>query len=197
MEKSCLLILLIFVFSCSIDQNDGFHQTLSQIEQIQKELNIDLKVDYSIRENEAIVFNSKEEFVTFLNSIKNRERVAELKESKLKTYLKTEPCDKLNGVFQGRALTSGFADLNITVSITSGSVEDVHTGFSGWTLGVGYEQSGYSSQPRTDSFSVITTGTINYSLFWNGVGTYYSENVRYQAIVPCDGGSVKVLELMR
>ena len=102
------------------------------------------------------------------------------------------PCDDIEGLYTGVALTSGYANLNYSVSVNNGNVEDVNGFFSGWTLGAGYTNGGYSQTSSQNSIDVTTTGTVNYSLFWNGFGTLYSQPVRYGISIPCgEGGGGK------
>ena len=86
-----------------------------------------------------------------------------------------------NGVYSGSGMTSGFATLNFDVSVSGGCISGISGGFTGWTLGVSYTQGGTSFGCNSGT----VCGSVNYNLFFEGVGTLYSERVCYSISLNC------------
>jgi len=190
-----LLVLFVTMstfIACNSDEglsNDIEANKISKSEakliELGDDLSVDLRIDKTITKEEAIVFENIEDLRDFIIKTKEgvKNSIIELENTQFEMTFKG--CDQVSGVYSGTALTSGFADLNLTVSVENGVVTGTSGAFSGWTLGVGYTQGSHAQGPKGGSITLVTSGTINYSLFWNGVGTFYSEQVSYTITIPC------------
>lgn len=171
--------------SCSREENLGAmdnqfevnqksnNSTLDIISNVSDDLNVSLTVDENISEENAIYIETEEELRKFISDQRN------LIGASGNPQYQTEGC--ADGIYTGSAMTSGFATLNFDVSITDGCISGITGGFSGWTLGVGYSQ----GETQFGCGSGTVCGSIEYSLFFQGVGTLYSESVCYSISMNC------------
>ena len=84
-------------------------------------------------------------------------------------------------IYYGSAMSTGFATLGFTiVTGSNGCISAVSGDWSGMTLGLGYSQ----GATNIGCNSATVCGTVSASLFFEGVGTVYSQNVCYTITIP-------------
>jgi hypothetical protein len=148
-------------------------ESIKIVETIAKDLGANIKYDSKITKDNAIVFETEQEARDFIKKM----QIAALDDD----ILSEETGSELTKVYYGSAMTTGFATLGFTVVTGSnGCISSVSGGWSGMTLGLGYSQ----GATHLGCHSATVCGTVSASLFFEGVGTVYSQNVCYNITIP-------------
>ncbi|MDE0471319.1 MAG: hypothetical protein OXH57_05210 [Ekhidna sp.] len=213
MKKSYLLALLILIinfscsdidgdFSCSDIDGDVKPTHEEQLINLSRELNLNLKVDESVDPQNSINFQSLDDLKDFLLLLDNQMLVEEdqvlnnpseiLLGSRIP--IPTNCCTELDGLRTG-SIGAGFARLIFSIVVSDGRVTRFQPYLSGWTLGAGYTSGNYFAQYGSDSIEIETSGTLDFTLFWKGIGTIYQKEVHYNIIIKSVGGEVKTIVL--
>lgn len=97
-------------------------------------------------------------------------------------------CANSDGGFYGNT-SFGFGTLNFGFQTHIGSLGVVTPFTSGYTFGTSFTFGGTSDFSRSGNgdMSFIITGTANYNVFYEDIGTIYSQIVRYRVRIKCDG----------
>lgn len=144
---------------------------IETIESIEEDFGIELIVDETIDPENTIHFETEEEMRSFieeqLNQIQNPSPV------------QTEGC--ANGIYTGQAASSGLASLNFDVSVSDGCISGISGYWSGFTFGLGYTQ----GESNMNCSSATVCGTVDYLLFFQGIGTVWKESVCYSISLNC------------
>lgn len=148
-------------------------EMIDRVQRIGNELDVDIVYDRNVTAENAVVFDTEEGAREFISKMKllslNNEVLAE----------GTDP--ELGKMYYATVMNSGVAVLGFDVSTgANGCINSVHGGWSGWTLGLGYTQGGTSY----NCHSATVCGTIDYGVFFEGIGTVYSSHVCYTITVP-------------
>ena len=174
------------IFACSDEeyslQENINQQKIATINKIAQDFDADITIDKSINESNSIVINSEEEYRNFVAKIKKQ--ISDNKGLNFGTSIEDSQMRKAgcaDGVYSVSGMTSGFATLNFDVSVSGGCISGISGGFTGWTLGASYTQGGTSF----GCSSGTVCGTVNYNLFFEGIGTLYSERVCYSISLNC------------
>jgi len=192
-KYTCFIIIIIALSSCNSDNITDTQATINSLKMLEKELSVSLKVDYSITSDNAIEFNNINELKAFIQNVKKQTTPVTIIKPNLLNKNFTGDCDELTGLFTGTTFNSLFTSLNYSISIINGQVESFNGFFSGITLGVSYSSGGFTDisetiidDPSSSFININTVGTVNYTLFFNGIGTLYSQPVAYNLLIDCD-----------
>ena len=179
-------LLTLTLFACSekdsIYSDDENQLQIAKINEIAQDLEVEITVDNSINESNSIVINSEEEYRNFISKVKSSSNNAtKISLKNTGPQINTFNLDCQDGVYDKRVLTSGFADLILGIVVMDGCIQEVDAGFYGWTLGVSFDK----TESHIDCKEAVVCGKINYNLFFQGVGTIYTERVCYTITLNC------------
>ena len=143
------------------------------VETIANDLDADIKYDSGVTKKNAIVFETEQEARDFIKKM----QIETLNNDILSGGINQE----LAKVYYGSAMSTGFATLGFTVVTGSnGCISSVSGGWSGMNIGLGYSQ----GATNISCNSATVCGTVSASLFFEGVGTVYSQNACYTITIP-------------
>ena len=196
---TCILSVIL-LFGCAKDDFENSSAAEQEILSIGKEYGINLKTDKSIAAQNSLEFENFESFRDFLTTI-STEQLDYWKveyEQELKKNIETlrgAPCNGWDWLSRVKVKNTGFAQLNIHTSIENGRVREVNTRWSGITLGLDFEPTGYYSYRSGNNVVLTTSGLIQYTVFISGIGVLYEDPVTWKVVIPCGGGPEKVYEV--
>src|SRR5699024_8208544 len=144
------------------------------IHKIAEDLDANIVITDKVNEKNSVTMHSAREYREFVSRVKekisNNPRLTPLNPDKgSEPSQETEGC--ADGIYSGSGLSSGFATLNFDVTVSGGCISGISGYFTGFTLGVSYSQGGTSF----GCSSGMVCGTVNYNIFFEGIGTVYSE----------------------
>lgn len=187
--KSLLLLFICttFLTSCSEDELDDnvtakktTETNVLKLEEIGKELDAKLIISEEVTPENAIIIESEEELRKFIIEIKEQAENTKniIAKPNIDGFVQKSCAD---GVYRASGLTSGFATLGFDVSVSDGCISGISGSFTGWTLGASYSQGGTSFGCNSGT----VCGNVNYNIFFEGIGTVYSERVCYSISLNC------------
>lgn len=210
MRKLTLVIILMSLFiGCKDDYVDTSPKNLEMLSYAEA-LGIEVSKNITVPKNECIVLENDEEMMSLLRLIhqNNQKGINELlrkfvnvhqlnqaisKEKSYKIPMSLEAkfipdCANSDGGFYGNT-GFGFGTLNFGFQTHMGALGVVTPFTSGYTLGTSFTFGGTSdfSRSANGDMSFIITGTANYHLFYEDIGTIYSQIVKYRVRIKCDG----------
>ena len=194
------ILSVIILIGCTKDDFETSSTIEQEILSIGREYGIDLKTEKFIDSQNSLEFENYESFRDFLTTISS-EQLDHWKdeyEQELKKDIKTlrgAPCNGWDWLSRVKVKNTGFAQLNIHTSIENGRVREVNTRWSGITLGLDFEQTGYYSYRSGSNVVLTTSGMIQYTVFISGIGVLYEDPVTWKVVIPCGGGPERVYEV--
>lgn len=143
-------------------------ESLKIVETIANDLGANIKYDSKVTKENAIVFKTEQEARDFIKKM----QIATLNDDISFQSSNSE----LARVYYASAMTTGFATLGFNiVTGSNGCISSISGDWSGMTLGLGYTQ----GATNLGCHSATVCGTVSASLFFEGIGTVYSQNVCY------------------
>lgn len=190
------LFIITFIFSCEKDEIINNNQAIEEIKRLETDLGIKLEINQGLNAENSIVFETLDDLKEFINKTQIRSKEDKVpfnlsSAKSLKLLASKSPCNTLTG-FYLPATDFGLANLNFSIRIVDGQVDEFNPYLSGWVLGAGYTDAGHFQASTDSDIWIIAHGTEDYSLFWNGVGTLFSDNVIYAIKIPCGGAGTTV-----
>ncbi len=187
MRKYCeILFICLFltstIYSCSqveLQEESDTKQTIATINKIAQELDADIKIDSTISVSNAIIINSEEEYRDFIK--KAKKKIQKEDEFNLKSLYNKSSNNFCNSTMEMTGAETGYASLKFYLRISGCMVTVEGGGFEGWTLGISYTlkyaitHCGYGE----------AHGLYNYNLFYEGLGTVFSEPVTHYLAPEC------------
>ena len=177
---------ILVLSSCSEDgitnSKDENQLKIATLHKIAQDLDAEITIDKNINESNAILINSEEEYRTFITNVKNKlknENALNFGILNDGSQMRKAGCE--NGVYSGSGMSSGLATLNFDVSVSGGCISGISGGFNGVSIGVSYTQGGTSYGCNSGT----VCGSVNYNIFFEGIGTIYSERVCYKISLSC------------
>ena len=126
--------------------------------------------DSNLNTSNSLSFNSVTEFQNYLNS-------RQLGGSELAST--TNQNQKTASVKNWVAFPSGGVKTFITQNMTPlYSIENVNSNAFGFTLAFSWNQTSYDKSISGNTATINLYGALNYNLFFEGVGTIFTENIR-------------------
>lgn len=177
--SSILTIFILSLVSCTeetdeLNLSSGYSENdkVNIAQTIANDLDADIKYDSEVNKKNAIVFETEKEARDFIKKM----QIATLNNDVLFGV-----DQEFAKVYYGSAMSTGFATLGFTVVTGSnGCISSISGDWSGMTLGLGYSQ----GATNINCNSATVCGTVSASLFFEGVGTVYSQNVCYTITIP-------------
>lgn len=190
MKKKLTLLktafLLLFVLSCYDDNRDSRDNDVEsmkrvKIEQLAKNLNADIRYDPNVTKQNSIVIKSKEEYERFIKRVQlqSRHKDVELSPKQILSTTQSKLC--ANGVYTGTGFDYGIVALEFDVTVSGGCISSISGGLVGFTLGNGYTQGATTFGCNGGT----VCGTVDYNLFYEGIGTIYREKLCYNITLNC------------
>lgn len=184
---SYLTFGLILLFACS-EREEASIDLETKIADLAVELNVDLVVDESVTPENSISIRSLEEMKNFILEKQLEYMVAtindEVKEfNNSNQYMR---CPDQNGYYVA-SLSEGPFSVNFGISIENGRITRVNPFLTGITIVNSYTDGGYGFEDYGNQTIIKTTGSINYNIFMEGIGTIYSMPVSYKITLGCTG----------
>ncbi|WP_237274886.1 hypothetical protein [Tenacibaculum ovolyticum] len=192
--RNLLLIIPILFLSCS--ENDIVDE-----KKIREELELGANT-FSISEIKKIKENTKpiyfeniEDAKNFLNiSLKgfegsNKSLISNsgTKDTDRSFRNSNEPCG-IGFVNLQTSNMSMYLHLNVSFDYNKDKVSNIKSNLSGFTLGMGFTQLSAIHNVDGDRIDVIVSGTLNYNIVVEGIGTVFKENVILKGSYdPCTG----------
>lgn len=155
------------------DTSNKRGMAVSIIDRIAEDLNADIRIDSSVNESNSIVIRSEEEYRNFIH---NHRKDFEIIDDQI-----VQPSGCADGIYSGSACLSCFTSLSFDVTVTDGCISGISAGLTGFTFGVGYTQ----GATHFGCNSGRVCGYINYNLFFEGIGTVFTERVCYNISLRC------------
>jgi hypothetical protein len=94
----------------------------------------------------------------------------------LKAYFYRDCAD---GLYKG-SIGAGWGTLYFDVAVSHGAIS-VTSRYGGFHLGTSWTQGGYGVKGNV----ITCTGTFNYDIFFEGIGTIYRHAVSFTITLPC------------
>jgi hypothetical protein len=184
-SKVFVILLVGIFFSCSNGEesvlNEQHFRKISTIDKIANDLNADIKIDENVNEDNAIIIKTEEEYREFILNVRRQllENDNLILEPVNENGNQTNGC--ADGVYGASANVSVFTTLRFDVAVSNGCISGINGYFTGFTFGVSYTQGGTSFGCNSGT----VCGSINYNLFFEGLGTVFSERVCYRISLNC------------
>lgn len=171
-------------FSCSTEEVEP--SKIDQINQIGKELGIDLEIIEGADSTNAIMLRSIDELKNKIKEINRIHREFSLNKKDWKSRSRVnyrQPCYNLG--HEVAQLPFGLATLNFSMKFnSSGELRNISAYLTGYTLGIAYRINNYYQSPLFEPVIDIY-GTYSYVLFVEGIGTVYSNDYNFRISLDC------------
>jgi hypothetical protein len=174
-------VVSLFFSACSIEDVRIEEKAEVKIENLANRLNAEIEIDKSVTKDNAIIIRSEKEFVAFIDSVKNQHYFNDNIDIMLAdaNNLRVQGC--VDGIYSGTAIDTPLFNLVFDVSVSNGCISDINGGLTGVTFMIGYTQG--ATQFGCSSGTVC--GTLDYNIFWEGIGTVYRHRVCYKITLIC------------
>lgn len=151
------------------------------VKKLSEDYNTDVVIDANLEKAQCIEIRTEAEYRRFIENVQRDIDAAggNLLDPRVPNQYATFAC--ADGVYSGSGLTSGYATLTFDIAVTNGCISGISGAFTGWTLGVSYTQGGTSFGCNSGT----VCGTVNYNIFYEGIGTIYSQRVCYRIRLNC------------
>ena len=176
-----LTIVALLFNACNLEEVNIEQTAETKIENLAKKLNADIQIDESVKKDNAIIIGSEEEFIAFIDSVRNQidfNNSIDILSTESKN-LKVAGC--VDGIYSGTAISAPLFDLVFDVSVSNGCITGISGGLTGVTFMFGYTQGATQFGCR----SGIVCGTLDYNIFWEGIGTVYRDKRCYRITLNC------------
>lgn len=148
-------------------------ESIRIVETIANDLGANITYDRNVTKENAIVFDTEREA---------RDFIKKMQIESLNDDILSEPIDpELAKVYYASAMNSGFATLGFNIITGSnGCIQAISGDWSGLSLGLGYSQ----GATHIGCHTATVCGTVSVSIFFEGIGTFHTQNVCYNITVP-------------